>query len=132
MLVRRHQAGHGVRGHRLDALAREKARDQLAPLEDVLVLGPVRPDLEREVNRLGNDGRLFGFHVCDWKTDTRHLLLDRGLMGDGVIDLRRFRAMMENAGFDGMIEVEVFNEDYWAMDQDTYLALIRDRVLTCV
>jgi sugar phosphate isomerase/epimerase len=90
------------------------------------------PDLEREVNRLGNDGRLFGFHVCDWKTDTRHLLLDRGLMGDGVIDLRRFRAMMENAGFDGMIEVEVFNEDYWAMDQDTYLALIRDRVLTCV
>ncbi len=90
------------------------------------------PDLESEIAALGDDGRLFAFHVCDWKTDTKHLLLDRGLMGDGVIDLRGFRGMMERAGFGGMIEVEVFNEDYWAMDQDAYLELIRERVLACV
>ena len=29
----------------------------------------------------------FGFHVCDWKCDTNNLLLDRGLMGEGVIDI---------------------------------------------
>lgn len=90
------------------------------------------PDLESEIGTLGDEGRLFAFHVCDWKTETRHMLLDRGLMGDGVIDLRGFRAMMERAGFDGMIEVEVFNEDYWAMDQDRYIELIRDRVFACV
>lgn len=90
------------------------------------------PDLETEIETLGEQGRLFGYHVCDWKADTGHLLLDRGLMGDGVIDLRGFRAMMERAGFDGMIEVEVFNEAYWAMDQDEYLALIAERVLACV
>lgn len=90
------------------------------------------PDLEREIQTLGKQNRLFGFHVCDWKTDTKHLLLDRGLMGDGVIDIRGIRAMMERAGFNGMIEVEVFNEDYWKMDQNDYLALIKERVLTCV
>ena len=90
------------------------------------------PDLESEIKTLGSQNRLFAFHVCDWKTDTRHLLLDRGLMGEGVIDLRGFRAMMERAGFDGMIEVEVFNEDYWALDPDAYLELIRDRVFACV
>jgi sugar phosphate isomerase/epimerase len=86
------------------------------------------PDLEREIAALGAQSRLFGFHVCDWKADTGHLLLDRGLMGDGVIDLRAFRGMMDRAGFDGMIEVEVFNEAYWAMDQGDYLNLIRERV----
>jgi len=87
-----------------------------------------RPRSRRSASRAGS----FGYHVCDWKADTGHLLLDRGLMGDGVIDLRGFRAMMERAGFDGMIEVEVFNEAYWAMDQDEYLALIAERVLACV
>ena len=90
------------------------------------------PDLETEIAALGEQERLFAYHVCDWKTDTRHLLLDRGLMGDGVIDLRAFRGMMERAGFDGMIEVEVFNEDYWAMDPDEYLGLIRERVFEFV
>ncbi|MBZ0173526.1 MAG: sugar phosphate isomerase/epimerase [Phycisphaerales bacterium] len=90
------------------------------------------PDLEAEISALGEADRLFAFHVCDWRAETRHLLLDRGLMGDGVIDLRGIRAMMERAGFDGMIEVEVFSEEYWAMDQHDYLRLIRDRVLACV
>ena len=90
------------------------------------------PDLEAQIDALGREGRLFGFHVCDWRADTRHLLLDRGLMGDGVIDIRHIRKMVERAGFDGMIEVEVFSTEYWAMDQDEYLALIRERVATRV
>ncbi|USN98632.1 MAG: sugar phosphate isomerase/epimerase [Phycisphaeraceae bacterium] len=90
------------------------------------------PDLEREIEALGRTGRLLAFHVCDWKADTGHLLLDRGLMGDGVIDLRRIRGMVERAGFDGLIEVEIFSKHYWAMDQDRYLELIAERARTCV
>lgn len=90
------------------------------------------PDLEHEIGALGAADQLFGFHVCDWKTDTDHLLLDRGLMGDGVIDIRAIRAMVERAGFDGMIEVEIFSTHYWGMDQDEYLELIRTRCLECV
>lgn len=90
------------------------------------------PDLESEIEALGRANQLFGFHVCDWKTDTDHLLLDRGLMGDGVIDIRAIRAMVERAGFDGTIEVEIFSRKFWAMDQGEYLDLIKARCLDCV
>ena len=82
------------------------------------------PDLEQEIRLAGEAGFLFGFHVCDWRTDTRHLLTDRGLMGDGCIPIRTIRGWMEAAGFNGFNEVEVFSEDYWAMDQDDYLQRI--------
>lgn len=86
------------------------------------------PDLEDEIASVGSSNRIFGFHVCDWKLDTNHLLTDRGLMGDGVIDVRGIRSMVESAGFDGWNEVEVFSERYWAMDQDAYLDLIVERL----
>lgn len=82
------------------------------------------PDLELEIERAGEEGTLFGFHVCDWRLDTRHMLTDRGLMGDGCIDIPGIRAMVERAGFRGYNEVEVFSEHYWAMDQGDYLAKI--------
>jgi sugar phosphate isomerase/epimerase len=82
------------------------------------------PDLRQEIELAGRQKTLFGFHVCDWRVDTRHLLTDRGLMGDGCIDLRTIRGWVEQAGFKGMIEVEVFSEQYWAMDQNDYLAKI--------
>ena len=82
------------------------------------------PDLEDEIERAGEAGLLFGFHVCDWRVQTRDLLTDRGLMGDGCIDVRGIRAMVEAAGFDGFNEVEVFSTDYWAMDQAAYLKKI--------
>jgi len=85
------------------------------------------PDLEREIELAGEQGTLFGFHVCDWRLNTRHLLTDRGLMGDGCIDIRRIRSLVEAAGFVGFNEVEVFSEQYWAMDQGEYLALIAQR-----
>jgi sugar phosphate isomerase/epimerase len=87
-------------------------------------------DLEAELDAIGRQGRLFGFHVCDWRVETRHMLTDRGLMGDGVIDIRRIRAKVEAAGFTGFTEVEVFSDDYWSRDQNEYLALIVDRLRT--
>ncbi|HWE01327.1 MAG TPA: sugar phosphate isomerase/epimerase family protein [Tepidisphaeraceae bacterium] len=87
------------------------------------------PELRSQIEWAGKHEKLFGFHVCDWRADTRHLLTDRGLMGDGCIDLRTIRAWVKGAGFDGYNEVEVFSEHYWAMDQREYLTLIRDRYL---
>ncbi len=85
------------------------------------------PDLESEIAALGKAGQLLGFHVCDWRLETRHMLTDRGLMGDGCIDIPGIRALVEAAGFDEFNEVEVFSEHYWAMDQHDYLKLILDR-----
>ena len=84
------------------------------------------PDLEAEVALAGRQGTLFGFHVCDWRVDTRHLLTDRGLMGEGCIEIRTIRSQVERAGFVGHVEVEVFSELYWAMDQHEYVGRIRD------
>jgi sugar phosphate isomerase/epimerase len=82
------------------------------------------PDLKSEIARAGEQGTLFGFHVCDWRLDTRHLLTDRGLMGDGCIDIKTIRGWVEDAGFHGFNEVEVFSEEYWASDQAAYVKKI--------
>jgi sugar phosphate isomerase/epimerase len=90
------------------------------------------PDLQREIALAGEQGTLFGFHVCDWRVETRHFLNDRGLMGDGCIPIRTIRGWVEAAGFHGFNEVEVFSDPYWAMDQSAYVDLIRARYLECV
>jgi sugar phosphate isomerase/epimerase len=82
------------------------------------------PDLEREVLRCGRMGKIFGFHVCDWKSPTTDFLNDRGLMGEGCINIPRIRRWVEEGGFDGLIEVEIFSTRYWAMDQDEFLGMI--------
>ena len=84
------------------------------------------PDLRQQIGWAGRNGKLFGFHVCDWRVDTRHLLTDRGLMGEGCIDIRTIRGWVEEAGFRGYNEVEIFSEHYWAMDQREYLNSIRE------
>jgi sugar phosphate isomerase/epimerase len=71
------------------------------------------PDLEAQIARAGREGRLLAFHVCDWLVPTRDLLLDRGMMGDGVVDNMRIRGSMERAGYAGAIEVEIFSQDNW-------------------
>ncbi len=70
------------------------------------------PDLEAEIGRAGAQ-RLLGFHLCDWLVPTTDLLLDRGMMGDGVIDLPRIRGWMEAAGYAGFAEVEIFSAETW-------------------
>jgi sugar phosphate isomerase/epimerase len=87
------------------------------------------PDLEDEIALAGKQKTLFAFHVCDWRVETRHVLTDRGLMGDGCIDLRTIRGWVEAAGFRGYNEVEVFSEQYWAMDQQRYVEAIRQAYL---
>ena len=58
-------------------------------------------------------GRILGYHLCDWLENTRDMLLDRGMMGDGVADLKALRAAVEGAGYDGACEVEVFSSTHW-------------------
>src|SRR5229473_1257793 len=86
------------------------------------------PDLEREIARAGAAGRLLAFHVCDWLVPTRDLLDDRGMMGDGVIDLRRIRGWVEAAGYAGFCEVEIFSaENWWKRPPEDVLATCIDR-----
>lgn len=79
------------------------------------------PDLESEIALAGEQGTLFGFHVCDWRPNTRDLLNDRGVMGEGAINIPHIRACVERAGFRGLNEIEIFSTEKWAMDQDQYL-----------
>jgi sugar phosphate isomerase/epimerase len=78
-------------------------------------------------------GRVLGFHLCDWLEHTRHMLLDRGMMGDGVADLRAIRRAVEDgAGYDGLCEVEIFSaEAWWKRDPDEVLDVIIDRFRRC-
>ena len=70
------------------------------------------PKLEAQIERAGRE-RLLAFHVCDWLVPTRDLLEDRGMMGDGVIEIARIRAWVEAAGFAGYSEVEIFSRENW-------------------
>ena len=71
------------------------------------------PKLEQQIARAGKE-RLLAYHVCDWLTPTRDLLSDRGMMGDGVVELKKIRGWVEAAGFTGFSEVEIFsNLDWW-------------------
>jgi sugar phosphate isomerase/epimerase len=77
-------------------------------------------------------GRICGFHVSDWLVPLPDVLLGRGMMGDGVIELRRLRAAVEAAGYAGPIEVEIFNRKIWDAPGDEVLALMKERYLECV
>ena len=90
------------------------ASDALAPLGVAVDVYHVwwDPKLEAQIARAGQ-ARLHAFHVCDWLVPTRDLLNDRGMMGDGVIEIPRIRAWMEAAGFAGYSEVEIFSSSNW-------------------
>ncbi len=77
------------------------------------------PDLETQIGRCGR--RIFAFHVSDWRTPTRDLLNDRGLMGEGCIPIREIRGWAEAAGFRGFNEVEIFSTEYWSGDQTAWV-----------
>jgi sugar phosphate isomerase/epimerase len=71
------------------------------------------PDLFAQIARAGARQRILAHHICDWLVPTRHLLLDRGMMGDGVIDFRPIRRAIEAAGFTGPQAVEILSETWW-------------------
>ena len=86
------------------------------------------PQLASEIMRAGERNRLYAYHICDWLVPTRDLLDDRGMMGDGVIDLPLIRRWMEAAGYRGMHEVEIFSSaNWWKRDPDEVLATCRQR-----
>jgi sugar phosphate isomerase/epimerase len=82
------------------------------------------PALESEIARSGRLGALFAYHVSDWRSPTVDMLNDRGLMGEGCIPLRQIRGWVDDAGFSGPIEVEVFSTRLWGTNQDEFLARI--------
>jgi len=89
------------------------------------------PYLPRAIARAGRMKRIFAHHICDWLVPTKDMLLDRGMMGDGVIDLPGIRKMIEDAGYFGPQEVEIFSQDnWWKRPGDEVLAVIKERVAT--
>ena len=89
------------------------------------------PDIEAEIARAGK--RVCAFHVSDWLADTQDLRLDRGMMGDGVIDIPRLRRAVEEAGYTGPIEVEIFSSrNWWRRDPDEVTGVVRERFASAV
>ncbi|HVU36720.1 MAG TPA: sugar phosphate isomerase/epimerase family protein [Opitutales bacterium] len=85
--------------------------------------------LEAEIARCGRLGKLLAYHVCDWRSPTVDFLNDRGLMGEGCIPLREIRGWVEAAGFGGFIEVEIFSNRLWQLDQVEFLRQIQEAYL---
>jgi sugar phosphate isomerase/epimerase len=88
------------------------------------------PELAAQIRRAS--GRMVGFHVSDWLSPPPDHLLGRGMMGDGVIQLRKIRGLVEGAGYRGPVEVEIFNRQLWNMPGDEVLELIKSRALASV
>ncbi len=89
------------------------------------------PKLVAQIARAGRD-RLLAYHVCDWLLPTKDLLNDRGMMGDGIIELKKIRGFMEGAGYAGAAEVEIFSEHWWARPLDEVIATCIERHRTVV
>ena len=88
------------------------------------------PKLQSQIKRGGK--RIFAYHICDWLVPTRDLLNDRGMMGDGVIELPKIRGWVEAAGYAGFQEVEIFSErDWWQRDPDEVLRTCKERLVHC-
>jgi sugar phosphate isomerase/epimerase len=90
------------------------------------------PKLRQQIERAGAK-RLLAFHVCDWLTPTTDLLNDRGMMGDGVIDIPKIRGWVEAQGFGGYSEVEIFSTgNWWKRDHGEVLDTCIERHRTAV
>lgn len=84
-------------------------------------------DVYRLIRRCGR--RIVAYHVSDWIVPLPDVLNGRGMMGDGVIELRALREAVDAAGYSGFIEVEIFNETIWSMPGNQVLALMCERYL---
>ncbi|MBR0694496.1 sugar phosphate isomerase/epimerase [Bradyrhizobium lablabi] len=89
------------------------------------------PELLGQISRAGSR-RLLAFHVCDWLVPTKDILNDRGMMGDGVIDIRSIRSAVEAEGFAGYSEIEIFSNDWWGRPMDAVLQTCIERHRTIV
>jgi sugar phosphate isomerase/epimerase len=89
------------------------------------------PKLESQIVRAGRD-RLLAYHVCDWLLPTSDLLNDRGMMGDGIVELKKIRGWVEAAGYAGPAEVEIFSERWWRQPAEAVLDTCVARYQTAV
>jgi sugar phosphate isomerase/epimerase len=85
------------------------------------------PEVLQQIERAR--GKIAGFHVSDWPVPLPDILMGRAMMGDGVIDLRKLRQAIDATGYDGPIEVEIFNEDIWKSADDKLLERIQQSFL---
>lgn len=85
------------------------------------------PEVMAQIERAR--GKIVGFHVSDWPVPLPGILMGRAMMGDGIIELRRLRKAVDAAGYDGPIEVEIFNDELWRSADDGMLQLIQQRFL---
>ena len=103
--------------------------DQLAGVAAQIVVDTFHvwwdPDVMAQIERAR--GRIAGFHVSDWPVPLPGILMGRAMMGEGVIDLHALRLAVEANGYDGPIEVEIFNDDLWKNADDRLLPLIKER-----
>jgi sugar phosphate isomerase/epimerase len=89
------------------------------------------PKLAAQIARAGRE-RLLAYHVCDWLVPTRDLVNDRGMMGDGIIELKKIRSLIERAGYAGYVEVEIFSQAWWTRPADELLDTCVARYQTVV
>ena len=91
------------------------------------------PNLKRDIARAGMENRIFGFHVCDWLVPTNDVLNDRGMMGDGIIDIPSIHTQLKKAGFDGFVETEIFSaQNWWKRPIKEILNVCTERVLISI
>ena len=89
------------------------------------------PKLQQQIARACLNERVLGFHVCDWLNPTRDLVMDRGMMGDGVIDLPMIRNWLEEGGYCGTVEVEIFSaQNWWKCPEEEVLDTCIERLLS--
>ena len=113
-----------------EAIEGDAAEPWLGTLVDVYHLW-WDPNLGRDLARAGAARRIFGFHVCDWLVPTTDVLNDRGMMGDGVIDVPGIRRLVEDSGYSGPVEVEIFSaSNWWKRPMPETLAACRARLAT--
>jgi sugar phosphate isomerase/epimerase len=83
-------------------------------------------NLAQDIEKAGKQQLITAYHVCDWLVPTQHLLLDRGLMGEGVIDLKNLSQMVGGAGYSGFVEVEIFSERLWSKPPERIVQEVMD------
>src|SRR6266436_5865645 len=81
------------------------------------------PEVMQQIERARE--KIAGFHVSDWPVPLPGILMARAMMGDGVIELRKLRQAVDATGYDGPIEVEIFNEEIWKSADDMLLERIQ-------
>ena len=124
-----------VENHRASAVAdsiAERSRATVVQISDVIDRAVSAARGIGAIAERAGKSRLLAFHVCDWLVPTKDILNDRGMMGDGVIDIKSVRAAVEAQGFTGYSEIEIFSDAWWGRPMDEVIATCIARHRTVV